>query len=101
MNINEHLVLYVQLQQLPAPKHLLEISVNLMEQEVLSLIRRVWHNSSGKKLAVILLSNILHPEIISILGSQVDKEHFQALGYHHLNNRAVPAFSRNNLSAVK
>lgn len=74
-----------------------------MEQEALSLIRRAYegHKSSDKKLAVILLSWILHSEIMSILGSQSDKEHFQALGYHHLNYRAVPVFSRNNLSVVK
>lgn len=100
MNTNEHLVLYAQLKKLPAPKHLLEIAVNLMEQEA-SLIRRAWHKSSDKKLAVILLSWILHSEIMSILGSQSDKEHFQALGYHHLNYRAVPVFSRNNPSVVK
>lgn len=102
MNTNQNLVLCVQHKQLPAPKHLPEISVNLMEQEVLSLIERVWHNYSlGKRLPVILLSQILHTEIMSILGSQSDKERFQALGYHHLRYRAVPVFPKNNLSAVK
>lgn len=50
MNTDEHQVLYAQLKKLPAPKHLLEISVNLMEQEALSLIRRASINLWTKKL---------------------------------------------------